>query len=138
MLFAFLPWFRFQEAKSQESKEAPKPAEEAKSEDENDSEKVQEADDRGTAIDLRLIITIRLLAQRTFLPSSQLRQILDQVRSQGCGKCQNASRTVESVPPVPLVLVFTSAIVDIPARSPAQVHKIDHKYVGLVIGKASP
>lgn len=100
----FLPWFSFQEAKSQESKEAPKPAEEAKSEDENDSEKVQEADDRGTAIDLRLIITIRLLAQRTFLPSSQPRQIfghLDQVRSEGCRKCQNDSRTVESVPAVP-------------------------------------
>ena len=88
VLFAFLPWFWFQEAKSQESKEAPKPTEEAKSEDENDHEKVQEADDRGTAIDLRLIITIRLLAQRTFLPSSQLRQILYQVRCKGAGSAK--------------------------------------------------
>ncbi len=77
MLVAFLPWFSFQEAKSQESKEAPKPS----SEDENDTETVQEADDGRTAIDLRLIITIRLLAQPTFLPSSQPRQILGHLRS---------------------------------------------------------
>jgi len=81
VLFAFLPWFGFQEEKSQESKEAPKPAEEAKSEDEDDTAKVQEADDGGTAIDLRLIITIRLLAQPTFLRSSQPRQILGHLRS---------------------------------------------------------
>ena len=92
MLFAFLPWFSFQEAKSQESKEAPKPAEEAKSEDE-----IQEADDGGTAIDLRLIITIRLLAQPTFLPSSQPRQILGHLRSSKISSAGSARMLQEQV-----------------------------------------
>ena len=67
--------------------------------------------------------------------SSQIKQ---DPKGAGSARMLQERLNVSLQPPPPRVLTFTSVIVDIPARSPAQVHNIDHKYVGLVIGKASP